>query len=351
MSNLAENTSLEACTKMRNEIEDIPIALHGLLKSSNGSIFIAAQELKELDPRFITTIARGSSDHAAAYLKYAIELVANVPVASIGPSIASIYGKSLRLEKSASISISQSGKSPDIIQMAESTAKSGALAIALTNDVEAPLSQVCSHSIDICAGVEISVAATKTFVTSIVAGLLLLAHWQDDHHLLDALHKLPKQASKAIQCDWQSLNDRLRNESSLFILGRGPSMAIANEVALKFKETCQIHAEAYSSAEVLHGPVSIVGQDYPVLALVARDASLQSITGTADQLAAQGADVFATSKQSENSRQLDFVETGHPLTDPLLLIVSFYSFIEKLARQRGLNPDIPPNLNKVTRTV
>ena len=351
MSDGAEKTHTEAPTKMRSEIEDIPGALQRLLESSNGSIFDAAEELKELNPRFITTIARGSSDHAAAYLKYAIELVANIPVASIGPSIASIYGKSLRLEKSANISISQSGKSPDIIQMAESSAKGGALAIALTNDVEAPLGQVCSHTIDICAGAEISVAATKTFITSIVAGLLLLAHWQDDQHLLDALHKLPEQASKAIQCDWQPMNERLKDESSLFILGRGPSMAIANEVALKFKETCQIHAEAYSSAEVLHGPVSIVGQGYPVLALVARDAAEQSITGTADQLAEQGADVYATSKQSEKSRQLDLVETGHPLTDPLLLIVSFYSFVEKLARQRGLNPDIPPNLNKVTRTV
>ena len=351
MTHTAEKNRLDVHSKMRSEIEDIPDALRRLLNSSNGPVFTAAQELRKLDPRFITTIARGSSDHAAAYLKYEIELVANIPVASIGPSIASIYGKLLRLEKSASISISQSGKSPDIVQMAESTVKSGALAIALTNDVEAPLGQGCSHTIDICAGAEISVAATKTFVTSIVAGLMLLAHWKNDQHLLDALHKLPGQASKAIQCDWQPLNDRLKDESSLFILGRGPSMAIANEVALKFKETCQIHAEAYSSAEVLHGPVSIVGQGYPVLALIARDASEQSIVGTIDQLAEQGADVYATSKQSNKSRQLDFVETGHSLTDPLLLIVSFYSFIEKLARQRGLNPDIPPNLNKVTRTV
>ena len=351
MNHMAEKHRSEAPSQMRCEIDEIPDALRRLLKSSNGSVFTAALELRELDPRFITTIARGSSDHASAYLKYAIELVANIPVASIGPSIASIYGKSLRLEKSASISISQSGKSPDIIQMAKSTAKGGALAIALTNDDKAPLGQVCSHTIDICAGAELSVAATKTFVTSIVTGLLLLAHWKDDQHLLDALHKLPEQALKAIQCNWQPLNDRLKDESSLFILGRGPSMAIANEVALKFKETCQIHAEAYSSAEVLHGPVSIVNEGYPILALVARDASELSITGTADQLAEQGADIFATSKQSKKYCQLDFVETGHSLTDPLLLIVSFYSFIEKLACQRGLNPDIPPNLNKVTKTV
>lgn len=351
MNHMMEKDCLDSRTKMRSEIEDIPDVLQRLLANSNGSVLAAAQELRKLDPRIIITIARGSSDHAAAYLKYAIELTANIPVASIGPSIASIYGKSLKLEKTASISISQSGKSPDIVQMAESTAKNGALAIALTNDNKSPLGQVSSHTIDICAGAEISVAATKTFVNSIVTGLMMLAYWQEDQHLLEALRKLPEQATRAIQCNWQPLNDRLKDDSSLYILGRGPSLAIANEVALKFKETCQIHAEAYSSAEVLHGPVSIVNEGYPVLVLAARDASGQSIVGTADQLAEQGADVYATSKQSKKPRQLDFIESGHPLTDPLLLIVTFYSFIENLARQRGLNPDIPPNLNKVTRTI
>jgi glucosamine--fructose-6-phosphate aminotransferase (isomerizing) len=351
MSNETENWPCDAYSRMRHEIEEIPDALRRLLSGSNGAIFAAAHELKKLDPRFVTTIARGSSDHAASYLKYAIELVANIPVASIGPSIASIYGVSLRLERSVSISISQSGKSPDIIQMAKSAAKSGALTLALVNDNKAPLGNVCAHTIDICAGAEISVAATKTFVTSITTGLLLLAHWKDDQNLLDALHALPEQASRAIQCNWQQLNDRLKNEKSLLILGRGPSLAIAKEVALKFKETCQIHAEAYSSAEVLHRPVSIVKEGYPIIALIARDASQISIAATADQLAKQGADIFATSKQSEKSKQLDYIETGHPLTDPLLLIISFYSFIEKLARQRGLNPDLPPNLNKVTKTV
>ncbi len=338
-------------SKMRCEIEEIPAALERLLNCSNGVTFEAAQALQKQDPRFITTIARGSSDHAATYLKYAIELVAKVPVASIGPSIASIYGTSLKLDHSASISISQSGKSPDIVQMAQSTGKNGALAIALTNDPASPLGETCDHTIDICAGVELSVAATKTYVNSIMAGLLLLAYWKEDQPLLEALQRLPEQAHKAIQCDWQPLAERLAHENSLLILGRGTSLAIANEAALKFKEVCQIHAEAYSSAEVLHGPVSIVGEGYPVLALVARDASEQSIVATADQLAARGADVFATSDKGQKFSPLEFVETGHPLTDPLLLVVSLYSFIENLAHQRGLNPDRPPHLSKVTKTV
>jgi glucosamine--fructose-6-phosphate aminotransferase (isomerizing) len=338
-------------SRMRREIEEIPAALHRLLDSSQSVIEPAANELQKLKPRFITTIARGSSDHAASYLKYAIELEASIPVASIGPSIASIYGASLNLDQSASLTISQSGKSPDIVQMAKSTANGGALTVAITNDAASPLGKACAHTIDINAGAELSVAATKTFVTSIVSGLLLLAHWQNDDALLAALHKLPDQAARAIKCDWTPLRDRLVQEKSLFVLGRGPSMAIANEVALKFKETCQIHAEAYSSAEVLHGPVSIVGEGYPILALVARDASKNSITQTAEQLAKSGADVFSTSDSAKKTQSLEFVESKHPLTDPLLLIVAFYSFIEKLACLRGLNPDLPPNLKKVTETV
>lgn len=336
---------------MQAEVREIPQAIQRLLDQAGGTIAAAADDLRRVDPHVITTVARGSSDHAAAYLKYAIELSSGVPVASIGPSVASIYRARMKLARSASISISQSGKSPDIVQMAEAAGTGGALTIALTNVKDSPLAGVCSHAVDILAGPETSVAATKTFVSSIVSGLLLLGHWQKDHQLLAAVENLPGQCSAAIDSDWTALGDRLCDEDALFILGRGPSMAIANEVALKFKETCQIQAESYSSAEVMHGPVSIVGSGFPILALAARDAAQSSVVEIADKLADQGADVFATSAQTRHAVQLPFVATGHSLTDPLVLVVSFYSFIEQLARRRGLNPDTPPNLRKVTETV
>ena len=336
---------------MRSEIIDIPDALQRLLDQSGSAIKNAADELANLQPRFISTIARGSSDHACSYLKYAIELSAGIPVASIGPSIASIYDVTLKLPNSASIAISQSGRSPDIVAMANSTKLGGALPIAITNDPLSPLASVCSHTINICAGSEKSVAATKTFVNCITSGLLLLAHWMKDAQLLAALHNLPQQAASGINCNWDNLSERLVDARSLLILGRGPSVAIASEVALKFKETCQIHAESYSSAEVLHGPVSIVGENFPVLVLAARDASQPSIIATADQLAQQGADVFVTSQNVRYAQQLPFIATSHPLTDPLLLVISFYSFIENLAIRRGRDPDTPPNLKKVTETI
>ncbi len=338
-------------TKMAMEIEEIPDALRRLLGGSRARIEAAADELRRADPQVITTVARGSSDHAATYLKYAIELLAGVPVASIGPSIASIYQARLKLQNAATIAISQSGKSPDIVQMAKSARQSGAVSIAMTNTPQSPLADVSAHAIDIAAGPELSVAATKTFVSSITAGLLLLAHWQKNDALLEALERLPGQAQQAISCDWSALSDRLCNESSLFILGRGPALAIASEVALKFKETCQIHAEAYSAAEVMHGPVSIVGSGFPLLGLAARDAAELPVVDVCEALAGQGASVFLTSRHARRAVSLPSIATGHPLTDPMLLIVSFYAFIEKLARRRGLDPDVPPNLRKVTETL
>ena len=338
-------------TAMRREIEEIPDALRRLLHESEGDIKSAAAELRQLDPTCVVTVARGSSDHAATYLKYAIELAAGLPVASIGPSIGSIYNAPLRLKNTAAICISQSGASTDIAKMAENAARGGATNIALTNTSRSLLAVNCAHTISINAGPERSVAATKTFVNSVAAGLLLLAHWQEDMDLLSALANLPEQAESAIDCDWTRLGDRLRGADSLFVLGRGTSLAIANEVALKFKETCQVHAESYSAAEVMHGPVSVVDADFPVLALAARDTTEPSFVEVADALVDKGADVFLTSSRETAAVQLPFVSGNHSLTDPLLLVISFYAFVEKLARVRGRNPDVPPHLNKVTDTV
>jgi glucosamine--fructose-6-phosphate aminotransferase (isomerizing) len=234
--------------------------------------------------------------------------------------------------------------------MAGTAREGGALAIALTNTAGSPLADACDEVIDILAGPERSVAATKTFVNSVVAGLALLAECIDDEGLRRALAALPARLEAARNCDWNALCEATEGRDSLFILGRGPSFAIAAEAALKFKETSSVHAEAYSSAEVMHGPVSIVGGGFPVLALAARDAAERSIAETADELTAKGATVFATSDTVSSARRLPFAATGHTLTDPLSLIVSFYAFIEAFARRRGLDPDKPTHLRKVTET-
>lgn len=220
----------------------------------------------------------------------------------------------------------------------------------MTNNAASPLAAVSARTIDIHAGPELSVAATKTFVTSVVAVLALVAEWKGDEGLLAAIGRLPAHLERAAQMDWPELRTALHGTTSLYTLGRGPAYAIAGEAALKFKEVSQVHAECYSSAEVLHGPVSIVGAGFPVLAFAARDAAEAALCDIADQIAAKGARVFATSDRVKAATRLEFVATGHPLTDPLALIVSFYAMVEHFARDSGIDPDKPRHLRKVTET-
>jgi glutamine---fructose-6-phosphate transaminase (isomerizing) len=338
-------------TFMRLEVEEIPNAVQRFLDNSQEQLEKAGAALREKNPVMVATIARGSSDHASSFIKYAIELTAGIPVASVGPSIMSIYGRELKFGHGATIAISQSGKSPDIVALAQSAKKSGALSFAITNTADSPLASAADYTIDLVAGPEKSVAATKTFVTSVVAGLALLAHWQQDEKLLAALNNLPSVLEKAVGCDWSALQTALDGRQSLYVLGRGPSAAIAAEAALKFKETCGMHAEAYSSAEVAHGPKAIVESGYPVLALAARDAAEASVVDIVQGLVGQGANAFITSGNPGAAQALPFAASGHSITDALALIVSFYGFVEGLARHRGRNPDMPPNLKKITETV
>jgi glutamine---fructose-6-phosphate transaminase (isomerizing) len=336
---------------MADEVAEIPQALARLLSASGPAIASAGAALRALDPGLVLTVARGSSDHAATYLKYAVELTAGIPVASVGPSVASVYGRSLRLSGAACIGISQSGQSPDIVEMMRSAGAGGALTIAVTNFADSPMARVSSHCLPLAAGAEQSVAATKTFICSVAAGLALLAEWQDDTALRAAVAALPEAATQALTLDWSPLSARLSRAAQAYVLGRGPAFAIACESALKLKETCGLHAEAYSAAEVLHGPSAIVQSGFPVLALAVQDAAQAGVMQTAERLAAQGADVFLTGAAAKGATTLPAVTGLHPLVAPLVQAVAFYAFVENLARRRGFDPDAPPHLRKVTETV
>ncbi len=339
-------------SQMAREIAQIPQATARLLDEGATAIAETGAALRAVDPRILVTVARGSSDHASAYLKYAIELNCGIPVASVGPSVASVYGRPLRLDDGAAIGISQSGKSPDIVQMMEAAKAGGALTIGLTNTADAPLGAHVDHLVHLAAGPERSVAATKSFVSSVVAGLAILAAWRQDAALSAAIAALPDHLAGALDMDWEAAGARLARAGQAFVLGRGPGFAIAMEMALKFKETSALHAEAYSAAEVLHGPSTLVGAGFPVLALAVDDDARDQVLATANQLAAQGGDVFVTGGgASTGVHPLPIQPSGHPLTAPLVALVSFYVFIEALSRRRGLDPDAPPHLRKVTETV
>lgn len=338
-------------TQMRREILEIPQVVARLVTDGAPEIAAVAQAVRAADPRFVVTVARGSSDHVCTFLKYAVELELGLPVASIGPSIASIYGADLKLDGALCLAVSQSGQSPDIVAMARAAGAGGALSAALTNDPGAPLARASAHTIDIHAGPERSVAATKTFVTSAVSGLLLLAYWAGNERLLSALRALPAHLDQAARLDWPDLRQAIGQRRSLFTLGRGPSWAMSNEAALKFKETCQIHAESYSAAEVLHGPVSIVEEGFPVLCFATGDVAESAVVTVANDLAAKGASVFVTSDLPSGAVRLPHIRTEHPLTDAIALMVSFYTMVERVAADRGINPDTPRHLRKVTETL
>lgn len=343
------NSMTDQSTQMRREVVEIPQAVERLLSGGGEAVRRAGREIAARDPAFFVTVARGSSDHACTYFKYAAELLAGLPVASVGPSVASVYKAKLRVSGAVCLSVSQSGRSPDIVDLTQAARAGGAYTVAVTNDAASPLARAAEATLDIHAGPELSVAATKTFVTSALACMWTLAETIGDDGLLAAIRGLPQRLADAVEVDWGAVAGAI-GEGSLYTLGRGPSWAISNEAALKFKEVCRLHAESYSSAEVLHGPVSIVDRGFPVLAFSAADAAEEALAEVADVLAGKGAQVFATTDMVHAAQRLPTVRTGHPLTDPLALIVSFYAMIEKIAVVRGLDPDMPPHLKKVTET-
>lgn len=221
--------------------------------------------LREADPSLVLTCARGSSDHAATFAKYLIEMLVRCPVASYAPSISSLYATPWRkLGGALFLAISQSGKSPDLVTSARAAKEAGALVAALVNDPRSPLAQVADVTLAMFAGPERGVAATKTFVASLFSILSLVAAWTDDRSLQHALTEVPQALRDAWALDWSPAIPALARASGLFVISRGLSLAIAQEAALKLKETSGLHAEAFSAAEVRHGPMALVGQGFPV---------------------------------------------------------------------------------------
>ena len=256
----------------------------------------------------------------------------------------------LRLQGAAALAVSQSGRSPDIVALLAAARDAGAETIALVNASDSPLGQASHREIALEAGPERSVAATKSFVCSIAASLGLLAEWSQDATLLAALERLPGQLERALEADWSAALEPCAQAASLYTLGRGPGLAVAAEAALKFKETAILHAECFSGAELIHGPVSLVEPGFPAFAFLVDDAARPGLQDLCRRLDQTGAAVFAIGT-SPAGTALPHAATGHPLTEPLSMIVSFYRFAEALSRARGHDPDNPRGLKKVTETV
>lgn len=338
-------------TLMYQEAHESAAVLARQFAANEAVVAALARELRAQPPRFIVTCARGSSDHAAAYAKYVFETQLGIVTASASPSVTSVYAAEQRWQGALFIAISQSGKSPDLLRNAQAAKVAGARVVALVNVADSPLAALADTVIPLHAGPERSVAATKSYLAALAAVLHLCARWRDDAELGTALQALPDALRAGWDADWSALVDGLAGAHNLFVVGRGYGLGIALEAALKFKETCGLHAEAFSAAEVKHGPMALVGPDFPVLCFAQDDDTLDSTLAVAREFRGRGAQVFVAAPGLHGAGVLPVAGSLPALCTPLLAIQSFYRAASALALRRGFNPDVPPHLNKVTETV
>jgi glucosamine--fructose-6-phosphate aminotransferase (isomerizing) len=309
-----------------------------------------AARLRHRPPGVVVTCARGSSAHAATLGKHLIERYLGFPVAAAAPSIASVYGRSLHLRNHLVLAISQSGRSDDLIAFATSARESGALTVAVTNDGGAPLAAACDIVLPVGAGPERSIAATKTFVATAAVLMRLTSAWADNVPLRTAVDRLPQRLASAASFDWSHGADALSRAAHLATIGRGPTLAIAREAALKLKETCNLHTEAFSGAEFLHGPIALVSSHYPVLMFMPTDEAAAGMRQLGCDLARKGAALLMAEAGDRREIRLPALPADQPETDALCLLQSFYGMAVAVAERLGIDVDKPRNLHKITRT-
>lgn len=333
-------------TLMAREAGEAPAAVARMLERNRAAIAECVAQLGARPPGVVVTCARGSSDHAATYAKYLIETLAGVPVASAAPSVASLYRAPAAAGARLCLAISQSGQSPDLLASVAQQREAGAFTVVLVNAEDTPLERLADVAIRLEAGSERAVAATKSFIASLAAIAALAAEWADDAPLREAVARLPELLAQAGGLDWSAIVPMLRDASSAFVIGRGPGLGVAQEAALKLKETSALHAEAFSAAEVRHGPMALVGEGFPVLALGDSGPGGDSVREVAAEFGRRGARVLLADREGDLT-----APAAHPALEPILAIQAFYPAASALALARGRDPDAPPHLRKVTETL
>ena len=337
-------------TRLFREAAEAPGVVRAQLAANEPTLRHLAERLRRSPPRAVVTLGRGSSDHAATFARYLIETRLGVMTASAAPSVSSVYDTAPGMQGALCLAISQSGRSPDILAAAQAAREAGALVVAMVNDAASPLAEAAEVTAPLRAGPELSVAASKSYIAALSATVQLVAAWSGDVKLLAALQGLPDLLERAWALDWTAALPALKEAQSLYVLGRGLGFGVAEEAALKLKETCGLHAEAFSAAEVRHGPMALVGPGFPVLAFAQDDETRDGVEAVAAAAAAQGAPVMKA-----GGRELAGVvslptEPACAVLEPIAYALSFYRLANALALARGRDPDQPPHLSKITET-
>ena len=299
-------------SRMLTEALQAPAAVARLLASDVDTVAALAHDLRRCPPAAVLTVARGSSDHAAQHFAYLAMVRLGRLVTSLPMSLVTLYPSKLDCAGLLSIAFSQSGQSPDLVLPTQTFRQRGARTVALVNDADSPLAMASEWLLPLHAGPEHSVAATKSCIAQLVAGARLVAHWQDDAELLAALQALPEALGQALRCDWSAALPVLQGADRLYVISRGLGLAAAMEAALKFKETCGIQAEAFSGAELRHGPMALVQEGYALLILAPRGPAQAGLLELAQDMRQRGARVLLAAPIGTPGAELGQQAKGAP---------------------------------------
>ncbi|WP_027928402.1 SIS domain-containing protein [Amycolatopsis benzoatilytica] len=345
-------TQLRPGEHMAAEISEQPGILAGLVERRSGIAEVAGQIAKN-PPRFALLAARGSSDHGALYAKYLIEVLLGLPAGLVSPSTATLYGARPDLRDVLFITVSQSGGSPDLIEVTETARRQGALTVSVTNTPDSPLSAAAELGVDIGAGVEKAVAATKTYSATLMALYLFIdairgGKGEDAENIGELAQQTLDGAVEGVQ----RAVDRYRFVDRVLTTGRGYSYATALEASLKLAETSYLAARAYSGADLLHGPVAAVNGETAVLAATSVGRGGEATREVLQAVTERGADVLAVGSASGEmpaALRIPVAPTAEELA-PVLEILPIQRIALGLSLARGGNPDNPRGLLKVTKT-
>jgi glutamine---fructose-6-phosphate transaminase (isomerizing) len=344
-------------SQVETEIREQPDVLARLLREGRARAEEIAARIRERAPRYVVIAARGSSDNAARYAQYLFGAHNRLAVSLATPSLYTVYGAGPSLAGALVVGISQSGRSPDIVAVLEAGRRDGSLTLAITNEPESPLARAAEHVLPLGAGPERAVAATKTYSASLGALAMLSAALEASTARWEELGRLPASLQAALEGN-QALDDtvaRYRYAEQFVVVGRGFNYSTAFEVALKMKETSYLVAEPYSPADLLHGPVAMIDRGFPALVIAASGRVLPDLAALMGTLAERHAELVAI---SDDSGILARARVGLRLPggvpewlSPLVAVLPGQLFAVALARTRGLDPDSPRGLSKVTETL
>lgn len=342
---------------MLGEIYEQPRVLAHLWEKERPRVRALSRRLRQRPPVAVVLAARGSSDNAALYGRYLIESTLKIPTSLAAPSVVTLYEARLRLENFLVIGLSQSGESPDIVQFVDAARRAGALTVGITNRSDSPLSRVADEVLLLRAGLERSVAATKTYTAQLMLLSLLVAEMSGADRQVEAHAQIPRLIEQALALDQQiqAVALRYRYLDECIVTSRGYNFATAREAALKLKETCYLVAEPLSSADFLHGPIAVVERGFPVFVIAPPGRAFKHLADLVSRLGRRGAETVVFSSDPGILRNAT-VGTRLPVSvnealSPLVYVVPLQLLAYHLSRIRGLDPDRPRGLHKVTRVL